>query len=139
MKTPADILRGVRQARYQSLLSTVEWRTFTQRMKEAKGGRCEVCGAEHGLQTHHNFYEQDRLPWEYEVNEVRVLCAACHAEFEAALQAFRTYVASQLTPAQFRVLNGVMAVGMKELGCGAWMGALVDTVMRHGSSRHGGG
>ena len=95
-----EIMRGVARARYANLLNSFEWRSFTQQMKRAKGGRCELCRARANLNTHHNYYDSQRLPWEYDAGEVRVLCNSCHQAFEAALKDFRKRGASLLTPAQ---------------------------------------
>lgn len=124
----SDILRGVRSARYQTLLKTFEWREFSQRMKRAKGSRCEVCRRKHDLQTHHNFYDAERLPWEYEAAEVRVLCGICHEGIEEGLKNFRKFVAPLLTPEQFKLLNGALLVGLSRHERSSLLTALVELV-----------
>lgn len=122
------VLRGLGRTGYQSELGRPEWLEFRQRVKTAKGGRCEVCRRQHGLQVHHNFYDSERWAWEYAMDEVRLLCGVCHEAFEEALRNFRQFVAPRLTPSQFKVLNGALAVGLKVHDRTALLGAIVNLV-----------
>ena len=31
-----------------------------------------------GIQIHHTFYISGKMPWEYDINDMRVLCKKCH-------------------------------------------------------------
>jgi hypothetical protein len=120
MRSAADILDSMdtRQARYQALLQTMEWRAYAHRAKTRAGFACQVCrrgGPGVELNVHHHAYTSDRLPWEYAWNEVSVLCGGpggCHGLLHRELQAFRLYVFGFLTPRAFQVLNGALAVAM---------------------------
>jgi hypothetical protein len=61
-----------------------EWKELRLAAIEHVGGVCEACGksAESGatLQLHHKKYIGGRLPWEYALAELSVLCKGCHAE-----------------------------------------------------------
>jgi hypothetical protein len=55
------------------------WSQFVAKVKKEKI-RCERCGAGYRLEVHHPHYVNGRTIWDYEVNEVMLLCRACHAE-----------------------------------------------------------
>lgn len=40
------------------------------------------------MQVHHPFYLKGRNPWEYEVEDVRVLCPGCHVKMAALEEQF---------------------------------------------------
>jgi hypothetical protein len=74
---------------------------------------CESCkqGGK-PLQVHHLFYDPDREPWDYQIDEVVLLCSTCHEQLHGELARFRRYVFRKLTPAAFRVVNGALAAGL---------------------------
>lgn len=109
--------REIRKARYDQLLSTIEWRTFAYRTKALANFSCAICrqgGSGIELNVHHHAYDGTRLPWEYETHEVAVLCKPCHGQMHGALQEFRKHVFRLLTPQTFNVLNGALAVGLTQ-------------------------
>lgn len=66
---------------YRDQLNTPEWSDFRSRVIEAKGYECENCREPvsfSGFQVHHCGYDFVRRAWEYEFDEVKVLCATCH-------------------------------------------------------------
>lgn len=132
MKSVAELF-DAKSARYNALLKTMEWRAFAYRAKEAAGFACQVCkrgGAGVELNVHHHAYSTARQPWEYEPDEIAVLCKPCHVEMHECLQAFRRHVFRHLTPASFRTLNGALAVGfanMDGLTLAQAIAALVST------------
>ena len=96
---------------------TMEWRAFAERAKHAAGYTCRFCRRAKEtvrLNVHHHAYEKGRMPWDYTLAEVSVLCWECHEAMHAQLQAFRRVVFSKLSPNEFRVLNGALAVGCDE-------------------------
>ena len=97
---------------YARLLSTHEWVSFAMDVKRQRDNTCEHCHARltpNLLNVHHWYYRKDRLPWQYHVTEVAVLCAGCHEEAHAALDRFRRYVWPLLLPEVMRVLCGALA------------------------------
>jgi hypothetical protein len=43
---------------------------------------CQKCGdSESPLHVHHKEYFKDRDPWDYELDQLTVLCDSCHEEF----------------------------------------------------------
>lgn len=69
---------------YQERLKTPQWRAFSKEMIKKRGAKCEECGSPLGLQVHHipQYYKHYdvREPWEYDEDEVEVLCDRCHRE-----------------------------------------------------------
>ena len=63
--------------RYRALLNTSEWKEFRQDVT-AYYGRCWLCGDEEALEVHHMRYEPNLLPWDYDLEAVRVYCRTCH-------------------------------------------------------------
>jgi len=129
-----------RSAKYADLMRYPEWRVFAWRCKEARGFVCQTCAPEVGrrlpkdLEVHHWWYDLDRCPWEYEAQDVAVLCASCHGALHAQLDAwkamtkmrwerseaergrfvadFRRFVFPGLTPEGFGRLNVGLGFGM---------------------------
>lgn len=71
---------GLEEWDYHKLLRFPQWR---QRSKSriAQSPRCNRCGKTKGLQVHHLHYHNDgRSPWDYEDEELEVLCRRCHRQ-----------------------------------------------------------
>jgi hypothetical protein len=65
---------------YRDLLRLPQWQKRRLTRLEASGWACEQCRAtERELQVHHKRYVRGRAPWEYEDDELEVLCDNCHA------------------------------------------------------------
>jgi 5-methylcytosine-specific restriction endonuclease McrA len=64
---------------YSELLKDPRWREYAARIK-AECWSCRECGTEESLQVHHLGYRAGLMPWEYEDDEVMVLCDSCHSE-----------------------------------------------------------
>lgn len=108
------VTNPINLSRYQQLLNTPEWKEFSARIKRTRNF-CFYCHrSDVALEVHHPFYDRDRKPWEYHDDEVITCCRACHREMEDQLKKFRTYVFRHMHPKAFRVLNGAMAVAVKE-------------------------
>lgn len=108
MKTPAGLLG--RFAKYNSDLDSEEWRKFTARVRQAQGNYCQICKqANKPNNVHHIFYDHTRKLWEYETDEVLVLCEPCHKQMHHELNHFRKLVFKNLNPSSFRTLNGALA------------------------------
>lgn len=101
-----------RGAVYRELLGRDEWKKFSKGIREQRNF-CEACKRGNvELNVHHFFYDASRLPWEYNSDEVTVLCRSCHEQIHECLQQFRTFVFRKLTPRSFQILNGALAVGL---------------------------
>lgn len=70
---------------YSSLLRTPEWYNYRTMVFNYKGYKCEWCGRTNNLQVHHKFYLKRYgefiKPWEYDFNNVMVLCNYCHKKY----------------------------------------------------------
>lgn len=67
-----------RQKYYEHLLEDKRWKEFRLKVMSERGNKCECCGGTHILQIHHTFYISGKMPWEYDINDMRVLCRTCH-------------------------------------------------------------
>ena len=73
-----DIESHKRKEYYNRLLKDKRWKEFRLKVMSERGSRCECCGGTDILQIHHTFYISGKMPWEYDINDMRVLCQKCH-------------------------------------------------------------
>ena len=67
------------QAEYAELLRKPQWQKRRLQMLEKAGWKCIECGAtELQLHVHHKRYISSAKPWEYEDEDLAVLCERCH-------------------------------------------------------------
>lgn len=110
------------QVKHQRERTTMEWRAFSDRCKEAADFACQICRQRKEgvrLVVHHPFYVSGRRLWEYELHEVQVLCGGehgCHSRMHERLEQFKRYVFPRLTPDAFAHLNGALSVGLRAYG-----------------------
>lgn len=102
------------QTSYAAQLADERWHSFVASiLRHTK--HCECCRRTGVvLQVHHIFYDFRRKLWEYNRDEVSVLCATCHKEIHEELNKFRKYVFRYLNPQSFKTLNGALAVGLTQ-------------------------
>lgn len=68
-----------KQAEYAELLKKPQWQKRRLQMLEKAGWKCVECGAEEQqLHVHHKRYIAGAKPWEYEDEDLAVLCERCH-------------------------------------------------------------
>ena len=67
-----------RKEYYSRLLEDKRWKEFRLKVLSERGNKCECCGGTDVLQIHHTFYIRGKMPWEYDINDMRVLCKKCH-------------------------------------------------------------
>jgi hypothetical protein len=66
---------------YTEQLKHPNWQRIRLQRLEAADFECENCGdTETTLHVHHKQYFKGRMAWEYEFNELAVLCERCHQE-----------------------------------------------------------
>lgn len=63
---------------YRHLLKDKRWKEFRLKVMSERGNKCECCGGTDILQIHHTFYISGKMPWEYNIDDMRVLCKKCH-------------------------------------------------------------
>lgn len=65
------------------------------------------------LQLHHNFYDRNKEPWEYDNKDFKVLCSVCHKKFTDELIFFRRDVLPRMNVQAMRVLNRALSIGLQ--------------------------
>lgn len=73
-----EIERRKRKEYYNRLLEDKRWKEFRLKVLSERGNKCECCGGTDVLQIHHTFYISGKMPWEYNIDDMRVLCKKCH-------------------------------------------------------------
>ena len=75
-----------RKEYYNRLLEDERWKEFRLKVMSERGNKCECCGGTDILQIHHTFYISGKMPWEYDINDMRVLCRTCHQRIHDIIQ-----------------------------------------------------
>ena len=66
---------------YGDLLRDIRWQKRRLHMLEKRGWCCEYCcSVTETINVHHRKYRPGLMPWEYEDEELQVLCEPCHTE-----------------------------------------------------------
>ena len=67
---------------YSDQLKTKEWRYFRLYVIIAKGSKCELCDDKNykHFQVHHKRYINGLMAWEYELDDLMVLCGFHHSK-----------------------------------------------------------
>ena len=81
-----DIESHKRKEYYNRLLEDKRWKEFRLKVLSERGNKCECCGRTDILQIHHTFYISGKMPWEYDVKDMRVLCKKCHQRIHNIIQ-----------------------------------------------------
>jgi len=64
---------------YSEKLRDPKWQRLRLEKLEQAGWSCEHCdNSDEELHVHHRHYVRGRDPWEYELDELQVLCKTCH-------------------------------------------------------------
>ncbi|HET8688992.1 MAG TPA: HNH endonuclease [Methanosarcina sp.] len=67
---------------YWEKLKDPRWQKLRLEAMQEKDFCCEVCGDKKSeLNVHHKEYFKGYEPWEYELNQLAVLCSDCHSGF----------------------------------------------------------
>lgn len=86
---PCVILSGITEIRmsksYFEKLKDPRWQRKRIETLEAAAFSCQSCGDDEStLHVHHKQYFKGREPWEYDVEQLAVLCESCHAAHHEA-------------------------------------------------------
>lgn len=109
LMSTGDVLN---RSAYNRLLATQEWKDYSAKVRAARGNACECCklgGKE--TQIHHLFYD-GRNPWEYDFDDVVLLCKTCHEQVHEQLKVFRKMVFRKLNGNTFKILNAALFIGL---------------------------
>lgn len=76
----SQALQEKQMSNYFEKLRDPRWQRKRLEAMELHGFECEICyDQESTLNVHHKAYIKGREPWEYEVDQLSVLCQSCHA------------------------------------------------------------
>lgn len=83
---------------YQEKLRDPRWQRKRLEKMDDENWSCELCGdGTTELHVHHLFYDQEREPWQYALDQLRCICSDCHTLSHLPEQKVVSF-ASQLTP-----------------------------------------
>ena len=80
---------------YWQKLKDPRWQKKRLEVLQLKDFCCEICGdGESPLNVHHKEYFKGREPWDYENNQLAVICESCHKNFHSNIDILK-WVCSQ--------------------------------------------
>lgn len=86
---------------YAEKLKDPRWKAFRLafidwRHDENLGPQCDDCGedTQGALHVHHRLYREGAEPWEYDYNELRLICADCHERIHKTEKRLRKFAIS---------------------------------------------
>jgi hypothetical protein len=92
---------------YTQKLRDLRWKEKSRLVKERAEWKCQDCGSNDRLETHHCYYtvmREGNEPWEYPLSALRCLCHTCHEARAKTESRMRAYMA-KLTNAQMESLK----------------------------------
>lgn len=79
-----DWFAGGKMTTYAEKLKDPRWQKKRLEVLEAAGFACQNCyDSESTLHVHHKAYFKGREPWEYDKEQLAVLCESCHEDHHA--------------------------------------------------------
>lgn len=101
---------------YSTKLKTDEWKTFRDTVLSEKGYDCEICACHtDSPHIHHAGYQRGLEPWEYEVEDMRVLCGECHSVVHERQKEFRNYMGTLSLSAKSLLVQVMEAFNSSEM------------------------
>lgn len=95
---------------YWALLKDPRWQRKRLETLESVGWECENCGGkENTLHVHHKRYIKGRKPWEYQPDDLSVLCEACHENHHHVSERIKGLLAIVDLPSALALLTGHFA------------------------------
>jgi hypothetical protein len=90
-----------------------QWQKRRLERLEKSGFSCENCGdGESQLHVHHIRYTKGSKVWEYDDNELEVLCEVCHSALHEGRDTFGLLLTMQADPAAFEGMIHGIAEGL---------------------------
>jgi len=78
---------------YWQLLKRPEWQKKRLEMLNSAGWKCQNCGSkDNTLHVHHKQYFKGKDPWDYESDQLEVLCDECHNVQHQSIQNIKEIV-----------------------------------------------
>ena len=94
---------------YTELLKDPRWQKKRLEILEAAEWECENCGDKgKTLHVHHKRYRAGAMPWEYERDDLEVLCERCHNSITALLAHWKTLSAEVASIGDLSLLSRCM-------------------------------
>lgn len=92
---------------YLNLLQRPEWQRKRLERLEIAGWECENCGSkENQLHVHHKQYFKGRKPWEYDNDQLQILCHKCHDLNHVVIEAIKEILSLSDHDEIFNILLG---------------------------------
>lgn len=111
----------IRKTPYSEQLQDPRWKDFCRRFRDSRGNACQYCKLTNApLEVHHKFYLLGRQAWEYEFNDMILVCKRCHrglhalAEFVATPAMVKRFAASWDTPKKTEVPDAAYFADQKK-------------------------
>lgn len=92
---------------YFELLKSPLWQKKRLENLELADWECTNCGnKDNQLQVHHKQYIKGKNPWEYDNEQLQVLCNKCHGEMHEILDAIKTIISYSDIYEIYNLLSG---------------------------------
>lgn len=92
---------------YLSLLKRPEWQKKRLEKLELAGWECENCGCkDNQLHVHHRQYFKNRMPWQYNNEQLEVLCNECHEKTHISISCLKDLLSYSNPDEIFAILFG---------------------------------
>lgn len=120
-----SIRRAMMAKSYTEKLKDPRWQKRRLEVLEAAGWACSECGvSDKTLHVHHGCYRKWADPWDYEDEQLHVLCVDCHSKCEVEKAAMEDSI-SRLYPSEYREVRAYVDAmnsenyldGQMELDC----------------------
>lgn len=100
---------------YSDKLLDGRWEDFRASYISRHGTTCQSCKRSNiTAQVHHVVYEKGREPWEYDDQELMVLCRGCHQQWHKLINAFRLF-AGRMPVNELQIVVGSLSVLTKQV------------------------
>ncbi len=97
---------------YSDLLRDPRWQKKRLERLEAAKWECENCGGkDNTLHVHHGLYVKNRKPWEYDDDDLMVLCEVCYADHHLKTERLKEVLARIDPGAALALLAGYWSNG----------------------------
>ena len=65
---------------YAEKLKDPRWQIKRSQTINYYGNKCEYCGSTENIHVHHRKYISGLEPWDYDIEDLQLLCADCHEQ-----------------------------------------------------------
>ena len=90
MRSIVENKRIMYKKEYSEYLKNPKWQKKRLEILSRDNFSCVVCGngieTDTALHVHHLSYMKGSMPWEYDIDDMRVLCRTCHQRIHNIIQ-----------------------------------------------------